>query len=126
MRNVYLGEAARGRRVHGGDDLRHIPLHDAPAALSQYDDGYLAARKVLLITRFLSVVTKTSNPAASASKQFAVFQFFPPTRTGFRDRVMVDQITRKSARGVPLSNKTSITGGGLELRRCARQIPEQL
>jgi len=111
--NFHFGKTAGCRRVHCRNDLRHVPLHNAPAPQSQYDDGYLAARKVLLITKIFVRRHQNVKPCGLGQrKQFAVFQFFPPRRTGFRYRVMVDQITGDS-RGVPLSNKTSIYGRGV-------------
>jgi hypothetical protein len=44
VRNFHLGKAAVCRGVHGGDDLSHAPLDEAPSSLSQYDNGYVAAR----------------------------------------------------------------------------------
>ncbi len=42
--NFHLGKAARCRRVHGRNDLRHMGLDKCPASLSKHNDRNLAAR----------------------------------------------------------------------------------
>src|ERR1019366_7623481 len=86
--------------VHGGDDLGNTPFDKAPSSLSQYDNGYLAVRKVLLVADVFVCRHQNLEPCGlGLAEQFAVLQFFPPTGASLRNRVVVDQIPRKSARG---------------------------
>jgi peptidoglycan/LPS O-acetylase OafA/YrhL len=61
--------------------------------------------KLYLASLLVRISLKVALSAAAAglcfflAEQFAVLQFFPPTGAGLRDRVMVDQMAGKSARG---------------------------
>ena len=72
--------ASRRCRVHRCDDLRNVWSNESPSPLTQHHDSNLAALKILPIARFLSVVTSTSKPAASASFSNSPFSNFSHPR----------------------------------------------
>ena len=74
-----------GASVHGGGNLRRVPLDNAPPALSQDDDSYLATRKALLITEIFIGCHQDFKPCGLGhSQRFAVLQFIPTTGASLR------------------------------------------
>jgi hypothetical protein len=59
-------------------------------------------------------------------KQFAVFQFFPATGAGFRNGVVVDQITGKSARRAIIEQNKHLRPWGWRFRAMRRECQNGL
>jgi hypothetical protein len=102
-RNINQRIAARHGNGHGGNDLGHMGLNQAPPALTQNHNRDFSDQEILLIAQIFvrrHQHVKTSKPAASAALSSSpFFQFVPATGAGFRNGVVVDQVAGKGARG---------------------------
>ena len=99
VRDVRLGKAARSGRLHRCDNLRNMGFDETLPPLTQYDNRNLAACKILLIAEiFVRRNQHFESCGLGFIQQFAVFQLFPSTGTGFRDHVAINQKAGESSR----------------------------
>jgi len=98
-RNFNQRIAARHGNGHGGNDLGHMGLNQAPPALTQNHNRDFSAQEILLIAQiFVRGHQHIEAGGLGGIEQRTVFQFVPPTSAGFGDGVMVDQIAGEGAR----------------------------
>jgi hypothetical protein len=72
---------------------------ETPPSQAQHDNRNLATLQILLVDKISVRRNEHLEPCGlGLSQQIAVFQFFPSTGAGRRDRVAIDQIAGKRSR----------------------------